>query len=374
MKRIHTLTGKLRSSLVALGLGAVWTASAATFGPNSAMLTHPYGAWRVGTSLTFTGFGDARGIGLSMEALAVETVDGVACLKARSRRSIDADQLSWLAQDTDGNVWQLRTHDGLTGEYHEADVLYLPANPRVGERYFLWDPYFESEYTVISTTATVTTPAGTFQNCLVLRLDDFGDVEEWHLAPGIGPVRLAFSGFENGGWELSRFSGVDPGPAPSRFEVRGTVRTGGVSGTPGVGVTITLTGPGDTTLELSTDGEGGFAFTNLTAGTYTLHVRSDCHEPVPDRVLEVPAVSSLPEVLLIPKPVEVPTIEWVRTGEGVRLRWPASVCGPGFVTESATQVSGPFNPVAREAVLEGAMMSVELPGTSEAVFFRLRSR
>jgi hypothetical protein len=71
--------------------------------------------------------------------LGTEQVNGVNCFKVATKLSIDAIQLFWFAEDIEGNVWQLQQFDGLTGETFNDLVLYMPANPAVGETYDLWD-------------------------------------------------------------------------------------------------------------------------------------------------------------------------------------------------------------------------------------------
>lgn len=49
--------------------------------------------------------------------------------------------------------------------------------------------------TLLSRTATVTTPKGTFSNCLQFRMDFGGSTLDWYFAPGTGPVRMGTDTF-----------------------------------------------------------------------------------------------------------------------------------------------------------------------------------
>lgn len=343
------------------------------FGPASANLSNRYGAWRVGTSLGFVGSGDLRGHTLSMDALAVETVDGVACLKVRVRPSLDAEQLLWLAQDSKGDVWQLRMHDGLTGETHGEDVLYIPAAPRVGEEYRLWDISYDTVYRVISTSATVTVPAGTFSDCLVLHADDFGDVEEWSLAPGIGLVRVVFSGFENGRLELNRFSGVGEGEGPGTHVVRGMVREGSASGAGVVGATVVLSRP-EESLSATTDGAGSFEFPAVSAGTHTLRVTHECFESLPDQVAMVSESLLLPTIVAQRTMTPPPRLEASRDPDGnIRLEWSVDACAPEYRVQSATRVEGPYQAVETSVNAVGLVRTAGVAGGEAARYFRLTS-
>ena len=136
--------------------------SAATSASNSHVLTNPYIPWEVGVRLDYTGCGDATGISLSFEVLAQEQVNGINCLKVITRKSIDADQLTWLAEDTDGTVWQVRSLDTLTAQACDQRVLYMRASPALNQAHSLCDCYFDTQYTVTSLNATVTTPLRVF--------------------------------------------------------------------------------------------------------------------------------------------------------------------------------------------------------------------
>lgn len=49
--------------------------------------------------------------------------------------------------------------------------------------------------TLLSRTATVTSPKGTFTNCLQFRMDFGGSTLDWYFAPGLGPVRMGTDSF-----------------------------------------------------------------------------------------------------------------------------------------------------------------------------------
>jgi len=183
------------------------------FDENSANIQNRYMVWESGMRLSLHGFGGITGVTQDFTIGPVETVDGIATLKLVTDRSNDFPQQFWLAQDTAGNVWQLRNIDGLTGETHEEDVLYIPANPQVGDVYDLFDITFDSKYEVISTTASVETPLETFENCLYLHTEEEGNIEETWIAPFLGIVKTQVQGGA-GGFELTSVQGFTEPASP----------------------------------------------------------------------------------------------------------------------------------------------------------------
>ena len=258
----------LSIAILTLGAGNLFTpAYAATFASNSHVLTNPYIPWSVGVRLDYAGYGDATGISLSFEVLAQEQVNGINSLKVITRKSIDADQFTWLAQDTDGIVWQVRSLDTLTGEFCEERVFYMPAAPALDQTYPLWDCYFDSIYTVTNLNATVSTPLQTFAQCLVLRLEEFGYIEELSFAPGVGLVKLHFDGFESGGWHLSNASGITL-PEPPAIVI--TAHPADVTVSPGTSVTfsVTATGPAPLSYQWQRRAAGSETWDSLSADAY----------------------------------------------------------------------------------------------------------
>ena len=188
--------------------------SAETFDQNSAVLTNPYMPWNVGAEFTLVGTGDAAGISLRFRCLTVESIGGVSCLKVET---VDFGRANlrtywWLAQDTDGNIWQLQQSDEQfdgSFETESGEWLYVPATFTLGESLELYGAYADV-YTVVSLTGTAPTPYRMFTSCVVTELSEFGQVEQHFIAPGFGPVRATFSGLENGSFELQSVSGFNP--------------------------------------------------------------------------------------------------------------------------------------------------------------------
>jgi hypothetical protein len=179
---------------------------AATFGTNSATINNKYYPLNVGARFTMKGTGEIAGITVTGQATSIETVNGVSCIKVGGTAP-DGTIYEWLAQDTSGDVWRLRQYDVALNEYDEDDYLYMPANPQVGDTITLWLLDFE----VISTTAQVTVPAGTYSGCLHLQcIDSAWPEEQEYYAPWVGEIK-EFD--DDGGWELTSVSGLNPPPA-----------------------------------------------------------------------------------------------------------------------------------------------------------------
>lgn len=114
--------------------------------------------------------------------------------------------VDYFAQDDDGNVYYLGEdvdeykdgkvvgHDGawMLGKETQTPGLLFPAHPKVGDKFKSEDVSKEINEVdeVISTSETVTVPAGTFKNCVKIQenLAD-GTTEFKYYAPGVGVVR-----------------------------------------------------------------------------------------------------------------------------------------------------------------------------------------
>ena len=119
---------------------------------------------------------------------------------------IEEVAIDYFAQSDDGTVFYLgenvddyengkfKNHDGtwLLGEDTPNPGVMLPANPRVGDKFMTEDVshLIHENDVVISVSETVTTPAGTFRNCVKVQetLAD-GEVEYKFYAPGVGVVK-----------------------------------------------------------------------------------------------------------------------------------------------------------------------------------------
>ena len=196
-------------------LSSTFCSMAASFGGGSAVLTNPYMAWNIGAQFVFIGTGDAEGISLYYNCTSVESIRGVNCLKVEilDVGRADLGTYLWLAQDTAGNIWQLQQSDEQfdgSWETESGEWLIMPASFTLGESVVLSGPYSLDEYTVVSVTGTASTPCKTFSSCVVIELSEYGDVEQNFLAPDFGPVRITFSGSENGSFDLQSVSGFQP--------------------------------------------------------------------------------------------------------------------------------------------------------------------
>ena len=175
---------------------------AAEFGINSATISNKYFPLNVGATFNFRGLGVIAGTTASHQATAIDTADGVRCVKVVVNAP-DGILYEWLAQDKTGAVWQLRQYDVSGKEYDDEDYLLMPANPQIGDRCTLWI----LDYEVASITAQVTVSAGTFSNCLHLRcVDSAWPGEEEYYAPFLGEVKT-FDG--SGGYELTSVTGMN---------------------------------------------------------------------------------------------------------------------------------------------------------------------
>ena len=191
---------------------------AATFDQNSAILTNPHMPWNMGAQFTLVGTGDATGISLRYNCVSIENIQNISCLKIEltdiGRANLETHW--WLAQDTDGNIWQLQQSDEQFDGSFETETgewLYVPASFNLSESREMYGIY-PDVHTVVSLDGNATTPFGTYSSCIVTEAMDFGTTSQSYIAPGFGPVKHTFSGSENGTFELQSVSGFNPPTIP----------------------------------------------------------------------------------------------------------------------------------------------------------------
>lgn len=141
-----------------------------------------------------------------------KTILGITCIEVEFKAFLDGEliekALDWYAQDNDGTVWYfgeavdnydengvLQDHEGSweAGVDGAKPGTIMPANPQVGmkyrEEYYL--NHAEDEAEVTGTGLTVTTPLGTYTNCIktknFTRLEPDLNENKFY-APGIGLV------------------------------------------------------------------------------------------------------------------------------------------------------------------------------------------
>lgn len=198
-----------------LWLPVVLCARSPNFGADSAELKHRYLYWNEGLVLNYTGVGLVNGVTVKTTVGGVEEVDGIACRVVVTDRSNDYLQHFWLAQDGDGNVWQLRNLDALTGDYHEEDVLYMPNYPKDFEEYDLWDITYSSTYVVSGTKVQETVPAGSFQNCALFTTVEEGVTEREYFAPLVGLINSEALSTPRSGYRLVSIENHNPPSEPT---------------------------------------------------------------------------------------------------------------------------------------------------------------
>jgi hypothetical protein len=118
--------------------------------------------------------------------------------------ALDEVALDYIAQADDGTVYyfgeDVDLYQGGVVVSHDGSWLYggaaknlgilMPAQPRVGDRFLAEDaaPVTVEKDEIVSDTATVTVPAGTYVNCVKIKEVSNGEVEYKYYAAGIGVV------------------------------------------------------------------------------------------------------------------------------------------------------------------------------------------
>ncbi len=159
---------------------------------------------------------DADGLQVDIEDKATsgtKVIMGVTCAVVEFREWVDGELVEvawdWYAQNKDGNIWYfgedvdnyengvLTDHGGAweAGVDGALPGILMLADPEIG----LWyrQEYYKDEaedvVLVLDLSVTVTTPLGTFENCLKTAewsLLEPGVVEHKYYAPGIGTVKI----------------------------------------------------------------------------------------------------------------------------------------------------------------------------------------
>jgi len=160
-------------------------------------IDNPYAPFPVGATWVYEGLTDEGDLErIEIEVLAeTRTIEGIVATVVRDvvliKGEVVEDTLDWLAQDQDGNVWYLGEvsknfeNDKLadlegsweTGENDAKAGYWMIGNPTVGDAYrqeFLLAEAEDIEE-VIGDGESVTTPAGTFTNCI--RTKDYTPLE-----------------------------------------------------------------------------------------------------------------------------------------------------------------------------------------------------
>jgi len=189
------------------------------FGSDSAKITNPFLPLSADLKMKYAGIGTMAGYGHYDLVLGTEVVDSVECLKVVERgngnnRNPDLDPEwydLWLAQDTSGVVWLLQEYSALEDSYRvlgKADaVVWLPANPVLGQRFAQEGPSYREVVETGVTVAQLSTGLGPYNGCLTVRWTNGSDDTFGHLAPGVGIVKEEWSGGETtNGWELQEIT------------------------------------------------------------------------------------------------------------------------------------------------------------------------
>ena len=197
----------------------VQDATSVTFNTSSATITNPYMPFKKGDKLVYAGVGALDGYGRYWEALDVEVVDGVQCLKLVIKGNgnnplpdLDPDWIyGWVAQDTEGNVWLLQAYENISGETlfsgRAEAILWMPATPAAGTIF----RQMADEYTLFQKSdleVALSTGLGPYQNAARLIWTDYTNMELQYLVPNVGLVVEEYN-LGLSGWQLKQIIRAD---------------------------------------------------------------------------------------------------------------------------------------------------------------------
>ena len=192
------MTRELKIMNICISLMLIATISiAADFGPNSATLTHRYFPMKHGDKLIYRSYGFPPVFEFTIEALSVETIEAVECLKIYSSAAETYYSYYWIAEGISGNLWLLKEYDSEFNDtifYGKKNAkLIIPKNLSVGT--ILWQGLPKHvEELVIATGVTVpvlSTGLGPYYNCVKTKEDwGDGDLDYNYYAPDVGIVKF----------------------------------------------------------------------------------------------------------------------------------------------------------------------------------------
>lgn len=102
----------------------------------------------------------------------------------------------WAVAKVNGDlyIYEEFSPDSGTVTYDDEQPLYLPGQLKVGQQWTYFEEGERHTATCLSTTETVTTPAGTFTNCLMVKREDSDSFQYHWYAPNVGEVRVYDAG------------------------------------------------------------------------------------------------------------------------------------------------------------------------------------
>jgi hypothetical protein len=186
------------------------------FGKDSAKITNPYLSMQLGNKLSYVGTGTWEGHARYIEAVDIEVVDSISCLKLVVKgHGNDPDPEKdpqwctlWVAQDAEQIVWLFKYQDTLSGlatTFGKAGaVLWIPANPAVGQVFGQVNGAFSEIMDIGVSAPEMSTGLGPYSNCLKVRsLDAEGHEVIKFIAANEGSVVEEWdAGGQARGWEL----------------------------------------------------------------------------------------------------------------------------------------------------------------------------
>lgn len=172
---------------------------------SAAEIEHPYFPLRPGTQWIYEGVVDGSYRRDEVRVLEqTRVIAETVCTGVMQEVFLDGElaevTTEWYARDSDGNVWKFGEEtsevDGVSEESWTAGEdgfvpwIFIPAEPRVGERYVGHRPGAREVLTILSLTATASVQAGFFADCLEAaeEPDDVDDPDIILFAPGVGLV------------------------------------------------------------------------------------------------------------------------------------------------------------------------------------------
>jgi hypothetical protein len=205
----------------------VYDPTTAVFNENSSVLTHPYMPAALGFRANYSGTGSFAGYSRYLEAVGVEVVDGVKCLKVVEKGTgnnpnpdLDADwSFTWFAQDSNGNIWALKHYEAKedrTETLGKANaVMWMPASLVTGQIFRQIEEQFAEVAASGVTVSQLTTGLGPYTNSLrILSAYPYANrsgqqvnaginYDLTSLAPGVGIVKEQWNiNSQTIGWDL----------------------------------------------------------------------------------------------------------------------------------------------------------------------------
>lgn len=160
------------------------------FNDNSGIISHSYAPYSIEKETIAYLEGSNRGI-IKINGVQLETINSVQCLKIKLSLPNNQSEYRWLAQDSIGNVWLVKSE--YNNQVNHEPFILLPKESKQG-----WKSW--SDFSLIPSTYSIHTSyplevfaqgVGNFKNCIEALIFREPQYQNEYYAPGYGLVKIS---------------------------------------------------------------------------------------------------------------------------------------------------------------------------------------